>query len=105
MDFIKQKTTSSTVRSVWVKALSFVLISALLLGYISSRRVSIEKEGILIATVKHGDLTVTVDGYGKLTSNKTKLITAHSQVTVQEIVLKPGSHVNKDTVIVKISQP
>lgn len=105
MDFIKQKTTSSIVRSVWVKALSFVLISALLLGYISSRRVSIEKEGILIATVKHGDLTVTVDGYGKLTSNKTKLITAHSQVTVQEIVLKPGSHVNKDTVIVKLASP
>ena len=34
-----------------------------------------------------------------------KLITAHSRATVEEIILKPGSHVTRDTVIVKLASP
>lgn len=105
VDVIKQKTSSSFLKSVWVKALLLLATCAVVLGYVSTGKISVDKKDILIDTVKQGDLNITIDGYGKLTSNKIKLITTHSQVTVQEIVLKPGSHVTKETVIVKLASP
>jgi biotin carboxyl carrier protein len=59
----------------------------------------------LLATVKQGDIDVTVEGYGKLTSDKLLLITTLTQATVEEIVLKPGAAVTKESVIVKLANP
>jgi len=55
--------------------------------------------------VKFGDLILEVEGYGKLKSKHQRLLTAPANATVEEIVLKPGSLVDKDSVIARLSNP
>ncbi len=56
-------------------------------------------------TVKHGDLVLAVEGYGKLKSKHQRLLTAPANATVEEILLKPGSLVTKNSVIARLSNP
>ena len=56
-------------------------------------------------TVKRGDLVLEVEGYGKLKSKQQRLLTTPANATVEEILLKPGSLVNKDSIIVRLSNP
>lgn len=56
-------------------------------------------------TVKFGDLVLEVEGYGKLKSKHQRLLTAPANATVEEIHLKPGSLVSKDSVIARLSNP
>ncbi len=55
--------------------------------------------------VKLGDLVLDVEGYGKLKSKQQRLLTTPANATVEEILLKPGSLVNKDSIIVRLSNP
>jgi len=55
--------------------------------------------------VKLGDLVLEVEGYGKLKSKQQRLLTTPANATVEEILLKPGSLVSKDSVIVRLSNP
>jgi len=71
----------------------------------SLNSVSLARKDLLLATVTQGDIDVTVEGYGKLTSDKLQLITTLTQATVEEIVLKPGAAVTKESVIVKLANP
>ncbi|NQZ20669.1 MAG: HlyD family efflux transporter periplasmic adaptor subunit [Colwellia sp.] len=71
----------------------------------SLNSVSLARKDLLLATVKQGDIDITVEGYGKLTSDKLQLITTLTQATVEEIVLKPGAAVTKESVIVKLANP
>ena len=107
MDVLKTKEASAFYTTGWFKLVALVFVASALLGfmYTNSYQVTLKKNEILLSTVKQGDLAVTVEGYGKLTSNSLKLITAHSRATVEEIILKPGSHVTRDTVIVKLASP
>jgi len=56
-------------------------------------------------TVKHGDLILEVEGYGKLKSKHQRLLTAPANATVEEILLKPGSLVTKNSIIARLSNP
>jgi multidrug resistance efflux pump len=67
--------------------------------------VSLAKKDLLFSTVKKGDLDVTVEGYGKLTSDKLQLITTLTRATVKEIILKPGAAVSRESIIVKLANP
>lgn len=85
-----------------------IVMSALLLVYLvkqSVSQVSLNKKDLVIAQVAQGDLTVSVDGYGKLVSHKQELITALTRATVKEIVLKPGAVVKQGSLIVKLENP
>ncbi len=83
-----------------------VIISALVSYYhFSHKRITLDKKDLLITGVKQGDLSITIDGYGKLVSEKLQLITSLTQATVKEIILKPGASVTKDSIIVKLENP
>jgi len=56
-------------------------------------------------TIKRGDLTMEVEGFGKLKSKQQRLLSAPDDAVVEEIILKPGSLVTKDSVIVQLSNP
>jgi energy-coupling factor transporter ATP-binding protein EcfA2 len=70
-----------------------------------NKAVSVNRADILIGQVKQGDLDVVIDGYGQLRSAKQQLVTALTNATVKEIVLKPGAEVTKDSVIVRLENP
>ncbi|ATC96659.1 HlyD family secretion protein [Pseudoalteromonas tunicata] len=55
--------------------------------------------------VQQGDLQLQVSGYGRLKSKTPRLLTAQSNATVEEIVLKPGALVTPDSVILRLSDP
>ena len=67
--------------------------------------VSVMRDEIIVATVKKGDLDVSIEGYGTLQSNKLQLLTSLTRATVKEIVLKPGAIVNKESIIVRMENP
>lgn len=71
----------------------------------SAGSVSVSRNDMLIERVEQGDLEVTTDGFGLLSSNRQQLISALTQATVKEIVLKPGAEVTPDTVIVRLDNP
>lgn len=55
--------------------------------------------------VQQGDLLLQVSGYGRLKSRSPRLLTAHSNATVEEVLLKPGALVEPDSVILRLSDP
>ncbi|NQZ84034.1 MAG: efflux RND transporter periplasmic adaptor subunit, partial [Colwellia sp.] len=56
-------------------------------------------------TIKRGDLAIQVEGFGKLKSKEQRLLSAPDNAIVEEIILKPGSLVTKDSVIARLSNP
>jgi HlyD family secretion protein len=69
----------------------------------SEQRVA--RNSLLFGTVRRGDMSVEVEGYGVLRSDKQKLLTALTSATVEEIVLKPGATVTADSVILRLGNP
>ena len=56
-------------------------------------------------SVKRGDLAMQVPGYGKLKSKNQRLISAPTNATVEQIILKPGALVQANSVILRLSNP
>jgi len=65
----------------------------------------IPRNQIWTDTIKHGDLAIQVEGFGKLKSKEQRLLSAPDNAIVEKIILKPGSLVNKDSVIALLSNP
>lgn len=107
MDIVKPKAKKSLLKNKAVIVGVSVVCLILMISYLkaSLNDVSLARKDLLLATVAQGDVEVTVEGYGKLTSDKLQLITTLTQATVEEIVLKPGAIVTKESVIVKLANP
>jgi biotin carboxyl carrier protein len=107
VDILKQKPKKTILSNKGVIITIAVLVVIILVSYAkaSLNNVSLERKDLLLATVKQGDIDVTVEGYGKLTSDKLQLITTLTKATVEEIVLKPGATVTKESIIVKLANP
>lgn len=65
----------------------------------------IERNQLLLGKVQRGDLQVTVDGYGVLRSDKQTLITALTNATVEEVLLRSGAEVEADSIIMRLNNP
>ncbi len=63
----------------------------------------VNKNELVLSQVKVGDMSVMIDGYGKLESKNTKLLTSLTKATVESILLKPGAVVTPESVILKLS--
>jgi multidrug resistance efflux pump len=107
MDVVKSKVKNKLLSTKNITFLSAAVALVLLIVFtrLTLNEVSLAKKDLLLATVKSGDIDVTVEGYGKLASEKLQLITTLTRATVQEILLKPGAVVTKDSVIVKLANP
>ncbi|NRA82387.1 MAG: HlyD family efflux transporter periplasmic adaptor subunit [Gammaproteobacteria bacterium] len=108
MDVKKQKKTTSPVLSNKVKVItgvSLIMISLVAWASFKASTVNVSRNDILIEQVQHGDLEVSVEGYGSLKSDKLQLITTLNRATVKEIVLKPGATVSHNSVIVRLENP
>ncbi|KGJ89188.1 efflux RND transporter periplasmic adaptor subunit [Colwellia psychrerythraea] len=58
-----------------------------------------------ISEVKQGDFKVNVAGYGRLKAKYQRLLTSQTQAIVESIALYPGAKVNKDSIIMTLSDP
>jgi HlyD family secretion protein len=107
VDVLKPKKKSSFLNQKTGLILVSIIILLMLLSYAkaSFNTVKLARKDLLIATVQQGDIDVTVEGYGRLISDKMQLLTALTRATVQEIVLKPGATVTKDSIIVRLANP
>jgi HlyD family secretion protein len=66
---------------------------------------TVERAVIWPDTVKRGPFTRQVRGLGTLTPEDIRWITASTQVRVEKIVLRPGTPVKPDSVILELSNP
>ena len=105
MDIVKKKQSKSKKGYIIAVALA-VTFSLLSLQLFDTNQIKkLDSSTLILATVKQGDLDITVDGYGVLRSNKQKLITAQSPATVSEIILRPGASVQPESVILRMQDP
>lgn len=103
MDIIKEKKRSAL--STWQMKAVFIALVIALTGFFLLGRSESDFGDINVVEVKRGDLEVSVDGYGILTSSKQRVVTAVSKATVKDIVLKPGAVVKEGDVIVVLVNP
>lgn len=107
MDIIKPAGTNQTKRRPIIFALALVLIVCISLWGFNQPAGSqkVARDQIWTSQIQQGELALQVEGYGKLKSKEQRLLSAPANAIVEEIVLKPGALVTKDSVIVRLSNP
>jgi len=107
MDVKRKQSHSSklTKNQQIVAVLIAVLVLITWLAIQPSAVNKVSKDKIWIATVQQGNLKVQVQAYGKLKSKVQRLITAPTNATVEEIILKPGAIVTANTILLQLSNP
>ncbi|MCO7201663.1 hypothetical protein [Pseudoalteromonas sp. OANN1] len=88
----------------WLWAVGGTIFAVVIIWLLiqSSAQASLPIAKTWIAEVQQGDLEVSVSGYGQLKSKTPRLISAASDATVEEIVLRPGAQVNPDSIIMRL---
>jgi multidrug resistance efflux pump len=106
MDIVKPKAKPKRYKLVLgIAAAILVILAFIWLSMSSNEYRKINRNDILLGKVQQGNLQVEITGYGVLRSDKQKLLTALTAATVEEVVLKPGAKVSKDSVLLKLSNP
>lgn len=107
MDVSKVKPKQSKLKSMPVLSMIVICLLAGVVWFVNSYASvkSLKRNDMLFGTVKQGDLSVEIEGYGALRSDKQLLITSLTSATVQEIILKPGALVKPDSIIVQLANP
>lgn len=106
MDVVKQKPVHNQYKRTAIIILGIAvtcIVAMLLMGKESHRQVN--RNQLVLSTVKQGDLRIQVQGYGVLRSHRQKLLTSLTSATVEEIVLRPGAKVTPDSIILRLNNP
>jgi len=91
-----------------------IMISAVVLGLILATYAlsrlkpavpSIDRSTVWIDTVKRGPMVRQVRGLGTLVPEEIRWIAARTEARVDKIVVRPGAHVEPDTVLVELTSP
>lgn len=107
MDKVKTKIKPNLISKKHLIIIAIMLLFTVLgINFNSSlNSKTLARKDILIATVQHGDIDVTIDGYGTLKSANLQLLTSLTKATVKQILLKPGALVTENSVIVQLENP
>ena len=90
----------------WTAIASFTLLMGYA-GYSVSGKAtkSIPLSQLSFQTVAKGDLDIYASAYGEFSSAKERLLTAPALGKVSEILVRPGTKVNPDTIILHLTNP
>jgi HlyD family secretion protein len=66
---------------------------------------SVDRSTVWIDTVKRGPMVRQVRGLGTLVPQEIRWIAANTEGRVEKIVIRPGAHVEPDTIILELSSP
>jgi len=88
-------------------ALVFIVLVSIGVSRLKPAAPSVDKSTVWTDTVKRGSLLRQVRGLGSLipTQEDTRQIPAETEATVMRIRVLPGTHVNKDTILLDMSNP
>lgn len=70
-----------------------------------SNTVYIDRDEIVISTVTRGELLRQVRAPGRVVPDELRWVSATSNARVEEILLKPGDVVNRDSIVMTLSNP
>lgn len=91
-----------------------VMVSVIVLGLIAATFAlsrlkpavpSIDRSTVWIDTVKRGPMVRQVRGLGTLVPEEIRWIAARTEARVDKIIVRPGAHVEPDTVLVELTSP
>jgi HlyD family secretion protein len=91
-----------------------IMISSVVLGLIVATYAlsrlkpavpSVDRSTVWIDTVKRGPMVRQVRGLGTLVPEEIRWIAARTEARVDKIVVRPGAHVEPDTVLVELTSP
>lgn len=105
MDVVLEKKKSFKLRYLSIGAVAAIILVVIWLTSQPTASAKVDAADIWVGEVKQGDMLQTVSGFGTLKSKTTRLLTSYSNATVDEIVLRPGSIVEPDSVILKLFDP
>lgn len=105
MDVVIKKSPASAKRRMIIIGLVILLLLGVWIVLQPSANIRVPAADIWVGEVKRGDLQQSVSGFGRLKSKETRLLTAYSNATVEEILLKPGAIVTPDSILVKLFDP
>ena len=66
---------------------------------------SVDRSTVWVDTVKRGPMVRQVRGLGTLVPEEIRWIPAHTEGRVEKIIVRPGTHVEPDTVILELTSP
>src|SRR5438105_10135054 len=85
-------------------ALSLILITVAL-SHLKPAVPSVDRSTVWIDTVKRGPMVREVRGLGTLVPEEIRWIPANTEGRVEKILVRPGTQVKADTVILELSSP
>ena len=86
-------------------ALLVVALAGFGVTTLSGQAASVAKAGLWLGTVQRGELVREVSGAGVLLPRDVRWVTTASAAHVERILVKPGTPVHSDTVIIELSKP
>jgi HlyD family secretion protein len=90
---------------IGVAALLFVIVTTVVLGRLEPAAPTVDAGPLWIDTVKRGTMLRNVRGVGVLVPDEIRYITALTDGNVERVLVKPGTPVTADTVLVELSNP
>ncbi|MDK1287001.1 efflux RND transporter periplasmic adaptor subunit [Pseudoalteromonas umbrosa] len=101
MDTIKSGKKTKPWKKLALPASVIVAIALLVVFDDGNTGVQVNKEQVVFAEVKRGNIDISVEGYGVLKSKKQSIVTSLTKVTMTELLLKPGATVSENSVIAR----
>ena len=90
----------------WLAVSGFIVLVAYAAFAVSSKATkSVSLSSLTFQTVKSGALDIYSNAYGEFASAKERLLTAPALGKVSQILVRPGTKVTPDTVILHLSNP
>lgn len=86
-------------------ALVVIVVITVAVSQLKPAAPTVERSTVWVDTVKRGDMIRQIRGSGTLVPENIQWIPATTQGRVERIVLRPGAHVEPDTVILEMSNP
>jgi HlyD family secretion protein len=94
-------------RQIFYAALGVVLMAGITAGVskLKAAAPAVDRSGLWIDTVKRGPMVRQVHGLGILTPEKIRWVPTMTDGRVEKILVRPGTPVNADTVVVVLNNP
>ena len=82
-----------------------LIVITVALSHLKPAVPSVDRSTVWVDTVKRGPMVREVRGLGTLVPEEIRWIPANTEGRVEKIVVRPGTHVKADTVILELSSP